>query len=523
MGIVSIAPAGEIGLVKDLNPAEIPPNAWTDGINVHFRDRMAVAGKGDVPLGPATPVQFYYGIPTQDASFQTALWVMFGLDKAYSYVGGAYTEVTRVSGDYGGTAANRWTGGALNGVLIANNGVDPPQLWSPIFYSTKLVNLPNWPANTSARAVRPFKNYLVALDVFKGSTRYPTMVKWSHPADPGQPPASWDETDPTKDAGEYPLSETFGYCIDAVPLRDILLIYKQDSVWGMQYIGGAYVFRFYKLFGNFGIPSQDCAVEFAQGQHLAYTGDDIVRHDGQNYRSVVHGRLRRVIANIADAQIKASYMAVHALEKEVWFCFQRNSGPTLAADTALVYNWESETCALRELNSYTYMQLGRIDPPQPQELTWNTQSMAWDTREAEWGETAPSPSAQYLVGFGPDQLYWLDSSNGPTLPTKLEKTYFGVPVQANKPPDLSAVKFLTRIWPRFIAEQGTPMQITLGSAMSVAEPIQWKSPQQFLVGVDTKIDCTLSGKLFAIRFEGINAGPWTYDGMDADIILAGQN
>lgn len=523
MPILSFSPAGEIGLVQDTAPAEVPATAWTDGLNIHFREGAVEAARASTQHGSATPVDFYWGFSAVTPANNTTIWLLTGLTKAYAYLGGQYFNVTRAAGDYTGNGGNRWTGGFLNGIVVANNGVDKPQYWATVDQAVLLQDLPNWPANTKCATLRSFKNALVALDITKGATRYPTMVKWSHPADPGTVPASWDETDPTKDAGEFSLSETPGYCIDAVPLRDINIIYKQDSVWGMQFIGGVFVYRFYKIFSDFGMPTRDCAIEFTSGKHLVFTGDDLVVHDGQSAQSIVHGRLRRVLRTIGDAQLPSCYMALHRNAKEVWFCFRRQSDATVGADTALVYNWMQNSLTLRTLPGCTYVQLGRVDPVQPQETTWTATIGDWEGKDLAWGETLPSPMAQELIGITPGALRVLDHSSQDVEPGFLEKTYFGIQMQATKPPDMSSVKFIRRIWPRFLGISGQVLQIQLGACMGVAEPIVWEPARQFIIGTDTKVDCTLSGKLFGIRIISQNTAPWKLNGLDADVTLVSQN
>lgn len=43
-----------------------------------------------------------------------------------------------------------------------------------------LATLPGWGATDVAAVVRPYKNFLIALNITKGAVNYPHMVKWSH-------------------------------------------------------------------------------------------------------------------------------------------------------------------------------------------------------------------------------------------------------------------------------------------------------------------------------------------------------
>ena len=178
----------------------------------------------------------------------------------------------------------------LNGIAFLNNPNDVPQAWTPSA-SNNFDALSNWDANHTCRALRPYKNFLIALDVTKTATRYPHLVMWSDAADPGLVPGSWVPS-ATNRAGEYPLSETDDFVVDGLSLRDTFVVYKQESCWGMQLIGGDNVFRFYRMFDNVGVLGAHCAIEFKRGQHAVFAPDDIVIHDGVTARSIVDNRVK---------------------------------------------------------------------------------------------------------------------------------------------------------------------------------------------------------------------------------------
>lgn len=525
MPITSLAPSGAIGLVKDVRPAELPAQAWTTMLNARCADGGVLALPGKVAVGAAMPQQGIWGVATQDPSSGAAIWLVMGAAKGYAYINGAYTDVTRASGgDYIGQTLDRWSGGVLGGVPIANNGRETPQVWLTPAAGNKLVNLANWPADTKAKSLRTYKQFLVALDVTKSGVRYPTLVKWSHPADPGTVPTSWNEADPTKDAGEYPLSETAGPVVDSLPLKDTNIIYKTDSVWGMQYIGGEFIFKFFKIFGDFGMPYRDCAAEFVSGKHIVFTGTDLVVHDGQSSKSIAQGRIRSILRNITENQLPSCYMAVHNQVNEVWFCFRRASDQSAKADTAICYNWADNTLTMRELDQLYYITSGKIDPPNISSgSTWADATADWGSNLLAWGESIPVTGNIRLLGFGASQLYWLDATPAVAEAVTLEREYLGVVMQSTQPPDMTAMKFVRRIWPRFTGKVGDVVNITLGSSDSVAEVTTWKDPQQFIIGQDTKIDCTLSGKLFALRITSAGTEQWCLNGVEADVNFLGQN
>lgn len=522
MGIVSVAPAGAVGIVKDIRPSELPAEAWSDGRNVQFQQGSVLSAPDSTLMLSAPPISLNSAIASSITTAGLSSWVLAGATKAYAYVANTLTDITRTTGgDYTGAVGKRWSGSVLSGITVLHNGTDVPQVWLTPDPATKLTPLANWPAATTAGCLRSFKQFLVALDVTKSGVRYPTLVKWSHPADPGAVPVSWDHTDPTKDAGEAPLSETSGACVDCLSLRDVNVIYKQDSVWGMQYIGGTYVFKFYKMFGDFGVPQRDCVVEHVSGKHCVFTGSDLLVHDGQNVASVLAGRLRNMLKTLSAAQLNTCYLALNTNLKEVWLCLRMATDSVTAADTAIVYNWESETTSLRVLPNYSFIANGRLDPPVSGVVTWGNVTGTWETHVEEWGEVLVIPSQLRMLGLKPDGLYWVDAVITSSANVWVERQYLGVPVKAGKAPDMSSQKLLTRIWPRLTGKTGDVVRITVGSCEFPAQDTVWEASQQFVIGIDSYLDLVITNKLFAFRLESTGTAQWTFSGMDAEVTYAG--
>lgn len=522
MAIAALTPAGDIGIVQDINPAELAPTAWSDGRNVQFQDGAVHSAPTALPLLTDIGFSPNWCMPVAQTSGGLAAWVIASPTKLYAYVANELTDITRIAGDYTGGSTFRWNGDVLSGVTVLNNFTDGPQVWMSSNPLTPVVALPNWNTNWKTQVLRSYKQYLIALDVTKSGARYPTLVKWSHPADPGTYPVSWDETDPTRDAGEYPLSETPGAVVDCLPLKDVNIIYKTDSVWGMQWVGGTYIFRFYKIFSDFGIANRDCAVEFSSGKHFVFTGTDLVVHDGQNSQSVASGRLRKRLRTLDTAQLRSSFVTTNPLMKEVWMCYRAATDGGLNADTAIVWNWESGALSLRDLDDYAFMASGRFDPPVTGLVSWGTINTTWEAVVGEWGEAVTIPSLIRLLAISGDSLLWAESNLNSSQYCFVERTHLGVQMESSAPPDLSRRKFISRIWPRITGKVGTVVYITLGASDDVMKDITWLAPRQYVLGDMTSLDVILTGKMFGIRLESTNQPRWTYNGLDVEVKPAGR-
>lgn len=526
--IFGINDAGAVGIIKDKMPHELPPNAWSGGNNVRFSDGYAQKTDGYAAVFGAPSIAPYAILPVPAQN--TYNWIYAGLDKVYVFDGNTHTNITRQSAgvdvDYTGTVDNGWTGGVLGGIPILNNGVDPPQMWNPATIGTKLDLLTNWPGSTTCEVIRVYKQFLVGLNLNKSGVRYPTTLKWSHPADPGTVPISWSETDPTKDAGEYTFSETGDWLVDCLPLRDTNVVYKENTVWSMQHIGGVDIFRFSKMFGTFGALSKNAVTEFLTGRHLVLTQGDVVVHDGQSVESVITTKWRRWISqNINQYAIGHSFVVANTPREEVWICIP--TGTSELPDVALVWNWRTGAIGRRELPLVSHIAQGLVNLTTPGVESWDSDTDTWDSDTTVWGEklyTSAEPGFLMAVP-GLPALYKADYTTdnaGVAQEAYLERTGIGIPLKQGLPPDFTSMKFIQNIWPRIDGTVGGVVKVSVGTQMEIGGAVTWRREQNYVIGTTQHIDCFLSGRLLAIKFSSDTSLQWRLHGYEVDVDLGGN-
>ncbi len=153
---------------------------WSNGLNVRFKNGKVIKALGHEPIFPApTPIFSLLPYLAQNTPF----WFLGAAQSIYRTEGTTALNVSRLSGGvYHADKDHAWNGGSLSQVAVWNNGIDNPQIMYP--NASNFQDLPNWPTLTQAKIIRPFKNYLIALNVTKNSVNFPSLVKWSSPADP---------------------------------------------------------------------------------------------------------------------------------------------------------------------------------------------------------------------------------------------------------------------------------------------------------------------------------------------------
>jgi hypothetical protein len=507
----TIPASGKVGVIKDQSPQEIDPSGWTDAQNMRFIDGWAerVHGYSTIFNAPVLTPYFVTPYTTSTARF----WVYAGTTNVAVDDGTTRTDITPAS-PFSGTQDNRWTGGSLNGVLVLNNGVQQPQYWAGNV-ANKLANLTAWNAAWTCSAMRPFKNFLVALNVTKSGTNYPNMVKWSSAADPGTLPVTWDTADPTHEAGELDLAETPDVMVDCLPMGDMNVIYKERSMYSMMLSGDTNIFRFQRLPGDVGMLARGCAVQVPMG-HVVLAAGDVILHNGQGPQSLLQGRMRTWLQNNMDSTYYSrSFVTTNPKRNEVLICFPvaGSSLPSLA----LVWNWKDDTIGFRDITNVTYGATGQVNYTASN--TWTGDSDTWNNDSSAWNANEYSPAeARLIMTRSTPDLVIVDTGSlfGASAPSAyIERTgmTFG---------DTERIKVLKGVVPRVDAPAGTVLTIQAGGSMDAETPAAYQSTATYTVGSTRKADVFATGRFLSLKISSSGAQPWRIKSYDVDVDMRGR-
>lgn len=518
--------AGDIGIIKDIHAHEIPPQAWSDGTNIQFRNGKAVRRMGQQKV--YTPGQLGQAFWLALAYTTTNVyWIYADQTHLYATDGAVHADVTRVSGVYSSMDIDRlWSGGMFGGVPVYTNGKDVPQAWVNLGLSQRFVDLANWTVGDLVKIIKPYKNFLVGMAVSRGGNTLPNTVKWSAPAAPGNIPSSWDAANPATQAGEVDLADEYpGGIRDALPLRDNLIIYKDNAVWGMQFIGGNAIFRFFQILGGIGILGPNCVCQVNQGvQHLFASNNDLVLFDGQSTKSVLDRKWKKFLSTDIDPAVAGrSFMFALERENEAWFCYPQvgNKFPNVA----LVWNWRDDTIAHRTLGELiSFAAIGPVvisgDPWDLDTATWDSDATIWDLIQfrANYFDILAAVPAETLGGSKLLELNITQQFDGVDYNAFVERQDIALigqdRVTGAFKADFENRKLANRIWPHV---EGSPLYVTIGSQEVLGGVITWEPSQLFTPGVDNYLDFTVNGMFIAVRFESFTAGEWKLDGYNMEI------
>lgn len=531
MPFINIENVGSLGIIEDTPDHNLPPEAWSAGRNVRFVDGKVQKFQGEEDVFGTPSIDPHFLLPWRLTTEHR--WIYADANDIYYTNGSSHTYATRYTttpGDDDYTAGGRpiWTGGILHGVPILNhnNESDYPQQWDD--GNSRFKDLDNWPANHYCQVMRPFKNFLVALDITDTGTRYPYLVKWGHPADVGAVPSSWDKTDATKLAGQYPVSQSGGFLIDCLPLYGTNMLYKSDAIWGMTPTGGLDVFRFSPIVDTEGMLTARCAAGFKQ-HHFVVGSNDIYVFDGRTPQTLVDRRLRRWFFNSLDnTHYDKTIVVPNYPKQEMWVCFVEAGNPSEYMNLALVWSWNTNTWTIKELPETAFLWHGQVDDTAD---TFNGSSGSFDTDFGAFGAAGISPaevqllhakvysSAAFIQG---DSSY---TSQGSAYNSYVERTglaVVGADRQGQPKSDPTKRKFLRGIYPKIESTVGVTLKVSAGSQEVPGGPVTWSSPQDFNSATDTYVGFAVNGKYLAVKFEDEDGSvPWNLSGYGLDVELVG--
>jgi len=602
MALIPIENVGEVGIVKDINPWQLPPNVWSDGNNVRAEHGSITKSPGYAEVMETVPVPPLYitnlvsgvneywiiggtaaihvydnssvsdtldggisdsatGITVDDISgFETNGTITIGSEEiTYTgKTGNTFTGCTRganstsaaahldgvtvtrtkkwyditrgggAGGAYSTTAAENWTATVIGGVLVMTNGVDDPQYWELISgvpaTIQKMQNLNNWTASTECRSMRAFRSFLIALNITSSGVSYPRLVKWSTEAGIQTTPTSWDVASATVDAGEYELADSKGEILDGLPLRDSFMIYKEDSIYSMTYVGTPFIFAFRQLSPSVGALAKNCIAEF-DGGHFILGNGDIYINDGQKVTSILPHKIRDYLFNFIDgAQYKKSFVVADYGNTEMWACFPTAENTSNQCNKAVVWNWTNNAFTLRDLPNLAHIGYGSIDDPNAF-TTWAAALPIWSAALGWWSETWNTvENVLVMAGLTDTKLYRNASGNQEVttdMTSYIERT--GLSSTSQNQPDQTTVKRIKAIWPKMeVSGSDNTVNVYVGTQMSTEEAVTWTSAYTFNPDTQSKVSVRASGKLYGVKFESTGDFDWRLDSYAIELDDAGR-
>ncbi len=507
--------ARPIGVVADLDPANVPLERYTAARNMYFEEDVARRQPGVSYRTPAplfAPEKMAYRFYNDVDQMLYAGQAGIGIDTA------AQNDITPAG--YPPAlleGQHNWT--SLNGIPIWNH-----RGFTPHYHDGNVANpmlpIPAWPAGWFCNRMVAFKFYLIAIGGGDAGSDIEDQIRWSSSADPGLLPAEWTPT-PENDAGDMAFADTPGPILDAVPLRDALVVYKGTGMYLVQFLGGIFVFGQRKLFSETGILGPGCVVGF-RGRHYCVTEGDVLVHDGSQARSIADGEVRDAIfGDISGVYINRSFAYLDTGSLDFCFCFPSRDSSGWCDRRARYHlgggpnlnTWTLETLEPDEVSdvlvgSYTISGLGN---------DWDSETSDWDSRPGFWDDSSVQNIGDQTLEayhattqFGQPQWGGNRGALTPTTELRWESKQLV--------PGRSA--YVDHVWPILENPGDAEVMVSFGWQEDRNDPVTWSPLRPAINGKG--VDVAQRGRYFSIRFTSEDSRDWQLGGFDIDFSDAGR-
>lgn len=547
MPLVRLRDLASKGIVTDEDPYSLPVGAFSSGVNVRFRNGKIspapVFRAVKQPLAEADP---RYAFTAGIGSTNNDLFLGYQSGRVYYYTNGVET-------DYSPTGYTpvfvdaHWTSYTIGNLVYVNREGRPP--WYLLPSETKFRDLSTatyatpadkWDPTWTARIIAQCGGAVVALNVTKGATEYPTMVKTSSIVQNGTIPASWNIADPATLATENILQAMDGQITDACQLGSDLIIYGMREAWRMHADGSTQVFSYTKLSSAKGVLSTNCSVEI-DGKNYCFGIDDIWVHDGISEKSLCDTQTRDFIfSSLNIARADKCFVQFNPRLNEIMFGYA--SGDPLVkfknvngCNRAAVYNLTTETWTFDDMPSiFSY-----DDGPVSNLLTYETVTGSYGDiggsyQDQEDGgkrvticlgdantEYGLQPTLYAFDVFGPGSVAPYPVDANATAPVYLERTGLDLDELGA---ELRQYKLLRSIYPqaRVDTAGGNSLMIAAGSSDDPGSDEAVYGEYQPYDGFENqKIDLNTEGRWLALKILWNDYRSFTITGFDLDIRTTG--
>lgn len=292
--------------------------------------------------------------------------------------------------EFTGTIDDLFSGENINGYYVFTNYADVPKMLE----DDVIADLTDAPSK--AKWLTVFANRVVMCGVETDGTFYPKRIQWSD--------AGTHDTWSGGTSGWVDIIDTNGWNTCLKRLGSSCYLYKEDSIWDLNYVGGTRVFS--PLLVVQGIGTQSPAtVQDEGGSHLFAGTNNVYRFDGTINLTPVGGQIKDLLFDTATKVINTSkpnrIKAKFFKEDHYYYLV----APVDSDDINTLFRWDSVLNIWVRKNDCAFTCFGEFQDLGTAE-TWATAEGTWEEASGPWLSTSLTGSTNILVvGQSDGQVY----------------------------------------------------------------------------------------------------------------------
>lgn len=335
---------------------------------------------------------------------------------------------------------------------------------------------------TKAKCLCVFENFLILANTEEDEVYYPTRVRWSRYRDY----TKWkNEIDTTGMAGYLDLDEETTSIIALVPLKDWLVVFKEDCAYAMKFVGTPYVFVVEKILTDIGLLS---AFSYTVHQDIVFFvgNNNIYMFNGNSIIPIGDSVAEYFFKNLKLEYKDAIRMIVDEKKQRLYIFYPSVNVETKSCDRALVFNIETKGWTEYDVPSL----LDIIPTTLYSSLTWQDILTPWDATTGTWEEQAEGLKKKIVFSNFDKKLFLLEGQTD-TEEYNYE-FYFTTKVFSFE--NLIQVKRLLEL--SFLGEDVENLKVVIFYG---DDAFNLNNFQEFDIS-DNKILCDISAKFFQFKF-----------------------
>jgi hypothetical protein len=542
MTIAKLRNLSQYGVVTDVDPFNLPPEAFSMAVNARFRqsyvERAPVFRRIPVSLAYSDPRFIATNSPT--TGFDSIITGYLN-GRVTSYKSGSETDLS-IFAYVNSDSETGYTSCHLGDVFYINRSDRVP--WSLRVTDTQFQTLSNWDTNWRAKILRSCNSVLVAFGITKSGTTYPTMVKSSVTATVNTVPSSWDETVTTNIAYENILAEMESAIMDAQALGQVMVVYGLKETWIMTPVPGNDIWDVRKLFSDAGAVNVNCSVE-VDHKHFVFGLNDIWEHDGVSKQSICDKKTRKNIFSTLNIQ-KSSRFFVKYDEARKEIRFNYVSGDRLTSfvgaegcNRSAVYNLSEGTWTFDDLPFVFGATTSNLDNSQ----TYASVTTTYDTAGGSYLDQEDSLKKTLIMAGASSTTYSLSTSlyaldeQGPgssiSYPVDQNATK-GVTIERDgidldeladgQELELEGYKVLSSLFPQAKFETGAAaLMFSVGSSDNYNIAPTFLDPQSYDGVNDRRCDFNSAGRWLYLKITHTDYHWFRLTGLDLDLYVSADS
>lgn len=336
---------------------------------------------------------------------------------------------------------------------------------------------------SKARCLAVFENFLVLGNTLENGEYYKTRIRWSRYRDFTQ----WkNNADGTGMAGYLDLASEPTEIVQLVPFGNLLVVFKQNAIYGLRFVGSPYVFVVEKLVDDIGLIAPFGYTLYLNS--IVFLGNDnIYMFNGSNIVPI-GDNITTYFFNTANLnRAVAIRMFADHVNHLIYLFYPTSNASDDYCDRCLVFNTELKSWTIYDIQM-TDITIGL----KTTDWTWDTTALPWDSMSRTWEETQTG-AGTYKIFAAP--LLGKVLSFGEKDYTDLGYEFY----LATKHFNFDNILQVKRLYEIRLFGQGLDnlrLRVYYGD-----NPFYLPYYQDFDVPADGVIHCDISAMYFQLRFE----------------------